>query len=70
MKGKLRLDPETLRVESFAATDAGGGRGTVQGHGYTDPDYPSCALTCGIPMSPPSEDLCRMSGTCPMACCL
>jgi hypothetical protein len=70
MNRKLRLDPEALRVESFVSADEGGGRGTVRGHGYTQRNYPSCALTCGNPMSPPSEDFCRMSGTCPMACCL
>ena len=70
MKRKLRLDPEALRVESFVATEEGEGRGTVRGHGYTEPGYGSCDLTCGIPMSPPSEDLCLVSGTCPMACCL
>lgn len=70
MNRKLRLDPEALRVESFAATEVGGGRGTVQGQGYTVAPYPSCALTCGATPPPPSEDICRMSGTCPMACCL
>src|SRR5213082_3232352 len=52
MSTKLRLDPETLRVESFAATEEGGGRGTVRGHGYTEPDYPSCARTCGATPPP------------------
>ena len=69
MNRKLRLEPETLRVESFEATEADGGRGTVRGHGYTKPPYPSCALTCGA-SPPPSDDFCRMSGTCPQACCL
>src|SRR5215210_750707 len=49
---KLRLDPETLRVESFVAAEEGGGRGTVRGHGYTEPDYPSCARTCGATPPP------------------
>ena len=71
MNRKLRLDPETLRVESFAATEEGGGRGTVHGHVYTVPPYPSCARTCGASPPPPdSEDFCRMSGTCPQQCCL
>jgi hypothetical protein len=70
MKRKLRLDLDTLQVESFAATQEGDGRGTVQGHGYTEPPYPSCARTCGATPPPPSEDFCRMSGTCPMQCCL
>jgi len=70
MNRKLRLDPETLRVESFEATEEGDGRGTVRGHAYTDPDYPSCARTCGASPPPPSVDICRMSGTCPMQCCL
>jgi hypothetical protein len=71
MNRKLRLDPETLRVESFVATEEGDGRGTVRGHGYTEPGYPSCDRTCGVSPSPPnSEDFCRMSGTCPQQCCL
>ena len=71
MNRKLRLDPETLRVESFVAIEEGGGRGTVRGHGYTEPGYPSCDRTCGFsPPMPNSEDFCRMSGTCPQQCCL
>ena len=71
MNRKLRLDLDTLRVESFVATEEDGGRGTVRGHGsYTVAPYPSCARTCGASPPPPSEDFCRMSGSCPQACCM
>jgi len=30
--GKLKLDPEALRIESFAPEGEGHGRGTVHGH--------------------------------------
>lgn len=49
--GKLSLDAELLRVESFRTVAGGGGRGTVLANGYTEPDYPSCA-PCGA--SPPA----------------
>lgn len=48
---KLRLDPESLRVESFrTSADGDGARGTVRGHDYdtyycTAPatyNYPGC----------------------------
>lgn len=48
---KLSLDLAELRVESFRTQAESAGRGTVRAHGYTEPDYPSCALTCGA--SPP-----------------
>lgn len=49
---KLSLEVGELRVESFRTVPEGGPRGTVRAHGYTEPDYPSCALTCGA--SPPA----------------
>lgn len=52
---KLSLDPAELRVESFRTAAEGGARGTVRAHGYTEPDYPSCALTCGA--SPPQPTM-------------
>jgi hypothetical protein len=58
---KLSLDPVELRVESFRTLAGSGARGTVQGHGYTEPGYPSCALTCGA--SPPQPTvLCGRAG--------
>ncbi|HSU15925.1 hypothetical protein [Longimicrobium sp.] len=57
MKKKLLLDPGDLRVESFRTADTGGARGTVRAHGYTDPDYPSCARTCGF-SPPPDTEIC------------
>ena len=48
---KLRLDPENLRVESFA-TDRAGGRGTVDANeamaasGWTDVEEYSCYEDC------------------------
>lgn len=48
---KLSMDPAELRVESFRTLAGDGARGTVRAHGYTEPDYPSCARTCGA--SPP-----------------
>jgi len=48
---KLSLELAELRVESFRTLTESGARGTVRAHGYTERDYPSCALTCGA--SPP-----------------
>lgn len=38
MKKKLSLDVANLRVESFATAVGREARGTVNAHGYTDPD--------------------------------
>lgn len=48
---KLMLDPETLRVESFATSRADDAtRGTARAHGWTVYDAtcpsPSCAVVC------------------------
>lgn len=48
---KLSLEIAELRVESFRTLAESDARGTVRAHGYTEPDYPSCALTCSA--SPP-----------------
>ncbi|HEX8244256.1 MAG TPA: hypothetical protein VF541_12185 [Longimicrobium sp.] len=69
MKRKLRLEPETLRVESFGTVEGDGSRGTVRAHGYTEPDYPSCARTCGA-SPPPDTSLCYREGPTLKACCL
>ena len=68
MKRKLRLKPETLRVESFGTVEDDGSRGTVRAHGYTEPDYPSCARTCGVSPPPPSLNCLRGPDTL-AACC-
>jgi hypothetical protein len=70
MKKKLRLDMESLRVESFAATEDGGARGTVHGQSYTEPGWLSCDLTCGASPPLPSSIECRGSRSCPQECCL
>ena len=66
---KLSLSLDGLRVESFDTVAGGGARGTVNAHGYTEPDYPSCARTCGA--SPPPESmLCgALGGPTLKACC-
>ena len=69
MKRKLRLDPERLRVESFGTVEHDPARGTVRAHGYTDPDYPSCARTCGA-TPPPDTDLCYQAINTQFACCV
>jgi hypothetical protein len=46
---KLKLDPEALRVESFAAEDAAALRGTVDAHSYVTFGMPNGA--CGEPAS-------------------
>ncbi|HEX6750432.1 MAG TPA: hypothetical protein VF092_24275 [Longimicrobium sp.] len=69
MKKKLALDPDALRVESFGTVDASDARGTVRAHGYTEPDYPSCARTCGASPPPPSS-LCYEERPTLKACCL
>lgn len=67
MKRKLRLEVEGLRVESFG-TDAGEGpRGTVRAQSYTEPGYPSCALTCGA--SPPGPTTLCLRGPDTLAAC-
>ena len=49
---KLRLDPDALRVESFApASDGRDGRGTVRGHSYPNGCFPP-------PDSDPMQDTC------------
>ncbi|HEX8693736.1 MAG TPA: hypothetical protein VF746_15045 [Longimicrobium sp.] len=67
---KLSLNPEALRVESFATAADVPGRGTVRANAYTDPDYPSCARTCGA-SPPPDTEICGW-GLRPTlkACCL
>ena len=72
MKKKIALDADTLRVESFPTVDGPDGRGTVHAHGYTDPDYPSCARTCGA-TPPPDTEICfagRLAPTLQQACCV
>jgi hypothetical protein len=69
MKRKLTLDADALRVESFGTVDAKVVRGTVHANGYTDPDYPSCARTCGA-SPPPETGLCHAGGPTLKACCL
>ena len=44
---KIRLDLETLEVESFAADPAEGAQGTVRAHGRTQEHAYTCAYTCG-----------------------
>ena len=69
MKKKLRLHAEELRVETFATAREDGDRGTVRAHAVSEPDYPTCAKTCGIPPAiapyratygcePPTADCC------------
>lgn len=66
--GKLSLDAEQLRVESFRTDPDEGRRGTVLAHGYTEPDYPSCARTCGA--SPPQPTVLCARGMITLAeCC-
>ncbi len=57
-------------MESFDTVAAAGARGTVNAHGYTDPDYPSCARTCGA--TPPQDtSICRLlAPTLQQACCV
>lgn len=58
---KLNLDPDGLRVDSFATDDADGGQGTVRGHAATElcpapseyftckwtrTDYETCLVQC------------------------
>jgi hypothetical protein len=65
---KLMLDTEQLRVESFGTVGGDGQRGTVLAHGYTEPDYPSCARTCGA--SPPFPTaLCNRAMVTLAECC-
>ncbi|HYH78811.1 MAG TPA: hypothetical protein VEX86_03420 [Longimicrobium sp.] len=65
---KLLLDAEMLHVESFRVTEEDGPRGTVLAHGYTQPDYPSCARTCGA--SPPAPTaLCGRAMATLAECC-
>jgi len=45
MTTKIRLDVETLRVDSFATAPIEGVRGTVQAH-QTRGGRPTCAETC------------------------
>ena len=67
---KLSLNPEALRVESFATAAEESKRGTVLANGYTDPGYPSCDPTCGV-SPPPDTEICGW-GIRPTvrACCL
>jgi hypothetical protein len=46
---KLKLDLETLHVESFASSTAAQEHGTVRGHdaSWTQPVYNTCQFTCG-----------------------
>jgi hypothetical protein len=46
---KLKLDPESLHVESFASNAAPEDHGTVQGHQgtRTRPVFNTCQLNCG-----------------------
>lgn len=68
---KLKLDPESLRVESFRPTpETDPGRGTVEANGYTEPGYPSCNVTCGASPPPPSEDFCGAFRPTVKACCV
>lgn len=72
MNRKLRLDPEALRVESFAARDAHGGNGTVWANdgGCTVSPYPSCVRTCGNQPAC-TEDVCRDGAAITLnACCV
>lgn len=78
MARKLRLDPEALEVESFAASAEEAERGTVQAHGPgTDPGFcpPSadwyCSYgvgctwpqyTCGGPNCAPNTDYTQCFG--------
>lgn len=65
---KLSLDADQLRVESFRTVGDSGERGTVHAHGYTEPDYPSCARTCGA--SPPQPTvLCARAMITLAECC-
>ena len=70
MNRKLRLDPDGLRVESFGTLERDGARGTVRAHGYTDPDYPSCARTCGASPPPPTGICYAVEGPTLKACCI
>jgi hypothetical protein len=71
MKRKLRLNVDALRVESFGTLEGPGAQGTVHAHGYTDPDYPSCARTCGA-TPPPDTSVCYagFAPTLQQACCV
>jgi hypothetical protein len=44
---KIRLDLDTLAVESFPTGDEDGARGTVRAHGGTQQPAHTCAYTCG-----------------------
>jgi len=44
--GRLKLDPESLEVESFAVPAGARARGTVRAH--SEPDTLKEAYTCGI----------------------
>jgi len=45
---KLRLDPETLRIDTFAAEAVSSRRGTVRGQSYWEPTHLTvCPYICG-----------------------
>jgi len=53
MDRKLKLDPESLSIESFESGSADDADGTVQAHGVKE----FCAISAGIRYScPPSWD--------------
>jgi hypothetical protein len=59
MVEKLRLDPETLRVETFAAHEAAVERGTVRANEEAGTNNVSCRTFCF------TTPCCAPTGTCP-----
>lgn len=67
---KLKLEPETLRVETFEPERASGERGTVRGHASSAPyacqfmcfsGVTACMTQCNCPSN---NALCRNADTC------
>jgi hypothetical protein len=65
MKKKIRLDLETLSIDSFETTRVPGARGTVQGHGSFQ-SYCSLGITCLDSCASECNSEC---GTCDPHCC-
>ncbi len=64
MPGKIRLNPDALRVETFEPDAIGGAHGTVQAH---DASGQSCTYNCTL-----DEPTCRGAAcrTLPLITCL
>lgn len=59
---KPRLDPESLRVESFAVPAPAAGRGTVRAHSGKAPTFDWNQYTCGVSCVGPCQHTLEVPG--------